>query len=439
MNKIFRIVWNEAAQAWVAVSELTKKHKKRASVTAVAAALVAGALSPFAQASGGASQPPSIEFDPEHPSYSDNLEVGDNNYKFGLVVVGKDGTVKTDFGDTDETSGKATISVEPTEGSDAKPTNKSSYLYLRENGGITIEQEGRSAKFSVNAGDGLKVNDGEGEDGKLVADTVELTVSDGTVTAPDEANKKKLVNAGDLSTALNELGWKVTADSTTSTVQSGNEVEFKGEGGITVTNEAGANGKHIITIKAAQPQGGGAAGGSAPVTAGDGISVSADNKVSVKPKDKGGLTVGTDGVSVTTDNATIKVDAEGKVAAVTGAIENNAGNAQAKAGDGDKLTTVANVADAINAAKTAVTNADDTTVVKLADDGKTYKVAAKVADNKGLEKTADGLTVKAGTGVTVDASGVSVNADGTTIKLDDAGKVAAVTGAIENNAGNAQA
>ena len=33
MNKIFRIVWNEAAQAWVAVSELTKKHKKRASAT----------------------------------------------------------------------------------------------------------------------------------------------------------------------------------------------------------------------------------------------------------------------------------------------------------------------------------------------------------------------------------------------------------------------
>ena len=27
MNKIFRIVWNEAAQAWVAVSELTKNTK----------------------------------------------------------------------------------------------------------------------------------------------------------------------------------------------------------------------------------------------------------------------------------------------------------------------------------------------------------------------------------------------------------------------------
>jgi len=56
MNKIFRIVWNEAAQAWVAVSELTKKHKKRASVTAVAVALVAGVLSPFAQASETASR-----------------------------------------------------------------------------------------------------------------------------------------------------------------------------------------------------------------------------------------------------------------------------------------------------------------------------------------------------------------------------------------------
>ena len=51
MNKIFRLVWNEAAQAWVAVSELTKSHKKRASATAVAATLVAGMLSPFAQAS----------------------------------------------------------------------------------------------------------------------------------------------------------------------------------------------------------------------------------------------------------------------------------------------------------------------------------------------------------------------------------------------------
>jgi len=44
MNKIFRIVWNEAAQAWVAVSELTKTRKKRASAT-VATAVLATVLS----------------------------------------------------------------------------------------------------------------------------------------------------------------------------------------------------------------------------------------------------------------------------------------------------------------------------------------------------------------------------------------------------------
>lgn len=91
MNKIFRIVWNEAAQAWVAVSELTKKHKKRASVTAVAATLVAGMLSPFAQASNTDSEPGSANFNPsDPPSFDDKLEVEDK-YKFGLVVVGDDG------------------------------------------------------------------------------------------------------------------------------------------------------------------------------------------------------------------------------------------------------------------------------------------------------------------------------------------------------------
>jgi len=58
---------------------------------------------------------------------------------------------------------------------------------------------------------------------------------------------------------------------------------------------------------------------------------------------------------VNTDGATITVDtATGNVSAVTGAIENNAGNAKAKTGDEAKLTTVANVAKAINDAKVKV-------------------------------------------------------------------------------------
>ena len=155
------------------------------------------------------------------------------------------------------------------------------------------------------------------------------------------------------------------------------------------------------------------------------------------------------GVSVNTDGNTINV-VDGKVSAVTGTITAGATPSVTPA-DANKLAKAGEVADAINAAKTVVTNADNTTVVDLADDGKTYKVAAKVAADKGLEKTADGLTVKAGTGVTVDNNGVSVNAkdkggisldggvsvdtDNTTIKVDDAtGKVSAVTGTITEEA-----
>ena len=159
-----------------------------------------------------------------------------------------------------------------------------------------------------------------------------------------------------------------------------------------------------------------------------------------------------------TDGATITVDtATGNVSAVTGAIENNAGNAKAKTGDEAKLTTVANVAKAINDAKVKVEAKDDTAEVNLDADGKTYKVAAKVAGDKGLDKTTDGLAVKQGSGITVNGSGVSVhakdnggltvgtdgvsvNTDGATITVDTAtGNVSAVTGAIENNAGNAKA
>ena len=62
-----------------------------------------------------------------------------------------------------------------------------------------------------------------------------------------------------------------------------------------------------------------------------------------------------------------------KVAAVTGAITagDNAGVAEADKG---KLAKAGDVVEAINAAKTSVTNADATTTVTQ--DGNVYKVAA---------------------------------------------------------------
>lgn len=209
----------------------------------------------------GGGNVPDTEFNPDNPSFTDDYqtedESGNSNYKFGLVVVDKDGTTKTDFGNTDDEQGQRTISVEASESSTARPKLKSSYLYLREDGGIEINQEGRSAKFKVKAGDGLKINN----DDKLVADTVTLTVNNGKV-GDVNGNDKKLINAGNLATTLNALGWQLkttngaaaAGNGTTSTVKSGDEVEFKGEDGVTVTSST-TGGKHTVTIKAAQTKG----------------------------------------------------------------------------------------------------------------------------------------------------------------------------------------
>ncbi|WP_308029026.1 Hia/Hsf adhesin N-terminal domain-containing protein [Neisseria lactamica] len=266
MNKIYRIIWNSALNAWVVVSELTRNHTKRASAT-VATAVLATLLSATALASttGSEDDPPSTNFDPsEPPTFTDKYEIEDennnSNYKFGLLVVGKDGKLKdTEFKSaTDEEQGKRAISVEASESSDSRPKLKSSYLYLRENGGIEIDQEGRSAKFKVKAGDGLKIDE---TTDKLTADTVDLTVTNGKV-GDVNGNDKKLVNAGNLATELNKLGWQLkttngaATNGTPTTVKSGDEVEFKGENGVTVTSTTDTStGKHTVTIRSTQTQG----------------------------------------------------------------------------------------------------------------------------------------------------------------------------------------
>ena len=240
MNKVYRIIWNSALNAWVVVSELTRNHTKRASATA-AVAVLATLLSATAQASGGASDydTPSTNFDPKNPTFNDEFKKGDEvpDYKFGLVVVGNDGKVKTNFGGTDEEQGKHNISVEASNSSEARPENKTSYLYLRENGGIEIDQEGRSAKFKVKTGDGLKI---DATSDKLVADTVNLTVTNGKVSALGSGDDKKLVNAGDLVTALNSLSWTAKAGKDDSG-ESENETDQEVKAGDKVTFKAGDN------------------------------------------------------------------------------------------------------------------------------------------------------------------------------------------------------
>ncbi|WP_118782285.1 ESPR-type extended signal peptide-containing protein [Haemophilus haemolyticus] len=420
MNKIFRIVWSEVSQAWIAVSELTKSHKKRASATAVAVALVAGMLSPFAEASNTESDP------------AKNLEPSElgTDYYFRVTTANtgepddlehyngcRNGNADSACPDTEMNIGVLDKDSAPTE-----DNSDNSRLVLEGNKGIRLKKaEDKSHKITFDAP--VEVADGSG------AVSIEQPVT----------------------------GDKAGHTIIKSEIKSGNDK-------IKVTSE---NGVTTITWVGGDTAGGGAAGGSTSVTAGDGISVSADNKVSVNAKANGGITVDANGVSVNakanggisldggvsvdTDNTTINV-ANGKVSAVTGAITagNNASVADADKG---KLAKAGEVAAAINAAKTSVTNADATTTVTQ--DGNVYKVAAKVETNKGLETT-NGLAVKQGSGITVDANGVSVNAkanggisldggvsvdtDNTTINVAN-GKVSAVTGAITagNNASVADA
>ncbi|WP_096108859.1 Hia/Hsf adhesin N-terminal domain-containing protein [Neisseria lactamica] len=263
MNKIYRIIWNSALNAWVVVSELTRNHTKRASTT-VATAVLATALSATVQASTTDSDYDPTLFDPNKPNSVEKAHVEDT-YRFGLAILDENGEIKDDklknknF-DDDEKKTNYTISVEDTSSGYDLPQYSSSFLYLKENGGIELEQDGRLAKFKVKTGDGLKID--ETNDNKLVADTVELKVENGKVTAPIEDNKKKLVNADNLATTLNGLGWQLkttngtatAGTNTTSTVKSGDEVEFKGEGVEVTTTSAGT--KHTVTIKAAQTKGG---------------------------------------------------------------------------------------------------------------------------------------------------------------------------------------
>ena len=343
---------------------------------------------------------------------------------FGLAVVGKDGERKPIKGDVkidaaeDDDKKSTVITVEPNLDSSAEPpASPTSYIYLVEGNGVTIDQTGRSAKFSVDTVD-LKV-----ENGKVtVPDDPKKTDApkpDGTENPdapkkdPKENNNKKLVNAGNLSSVLNELGWKVSANgegSTTSTVKSGEEVVFKGEGGVTVTTTT-ESGKHVVTIKAEQPQGGaagtaGANGKSAyevwkaipgnedksvdefikaikgekgeqgerglqgekgekgekgdpgrQVVEGKGITATpnADNTLTIaaKTKTNGGISAQDEGLSIDTDGTTITLKS-GKVSAVTGTI--TAGETPSVAtADANKLAKAGEVVEAIKkAAKTEV-------------------------------------------------------------------------------------
>ena len=379
MNHIYKVVFNHALGAWVAVSELTKSYKKRASATAVAAALVAGLLSPFAQASTDG-----LDGENARENVGPDKLAADYYFRVTTTNTGEKEDLEHYRGCTDGNVAGACPNTEM-------------------NVGVLLTKQGKEANSVTE--DSLTDDNSdesrlvlEGNKGiRLTKPRDEHTAHKITFDAPVEAAK----GSGAVSIEQPVAGDKAGHTIIKSEIKSGSPDKIQVES---------ANGETTITWV-----GGDTAGGAAGEKGADGKSAyeiwkdanpdnatksEADFLTSLKG-DKG------EAGTVDTDGTTINVTG-GKVSAVTGAIENNAGNAKAKNGDEAKLTTVANVADAINAAKTVVTNVDNTTNVNLDADGKTYKVAARVADDKGLEKTDSGLVVKAGNGVEVGSDGVGV-------------------------------
>ena len=381
MNHIYKVVFNRALGAWVAVSELTKSYKKRASATAVAAALVAGLLSPFAQASETASRGEN-----ERENVGPDKLAADYYFRVTTTNTGEkedlehyrgcpDGNVEAACPNTEMNvgvlltkQGKEANSV--TEDSLTDDNSDESRLVLEGNKGIRLTKprdEHTAHKITFDA----PVEAAEGSNAISIKQPVEGDKAGHTII------KSEIISG-----TPDKIGVE-SKDGVTKITWVGGDTAGGAAG------EKGADGKSAYEIwKDANPD--------------NATKSEADFLASLKgAKGEAG--------AVDTDGTTINVTG-GKVSAVTGAIENNAGNAKAKNGDGAKLTTVANVADAINAAKTVVTNADNTTNVNLDADGKTYKVAARVADDKGLEKTDSGLVVKAGNGIEVGSDGVKVKA-----------------------------
>ena len=129
MNKVFRVIWSQATQSWVAVSELTKAHKKQSSSNAqksavkfsgnfiksaaIALTLLSGHSAYAADAASGLIQINSTGT--ATASGSESIAVGKDSKATSdtAVAIGKDA----------EASGKQSVAL----GNKAKATGENSY------------------------------------------------------------------------------------------------------------------------------------------------------------------------------------------------------------------------------------------------------------------------------------------------------------------------
>ncbi|WP_192878807.1 YadA family autotransporter adhesin, partial [Haemophilus haemolyticus] len=267
--------------------------------------------------------------------------------------------------------------------------------------GAEVAHDAKTNTYTVSA----KVEDNKG----LVAGTNGLSVQGGNGVTVD--NNGVSVNAkanGGITVDASGVSVNAKADGGLTVGADGVSVNAKNNGGIKVdgdgvsvdvdgkTIEVGTDGK--VTAKVASAKGLEKTDDGLAIKSktNGGLTVDADG-VSVNAKANGGLTVDGSGVSVNTDGTTITVDtATGNVKAVTGGFKLNTttGATEANDNDGNKLATVTNVANAINAAKVKVEAGSGISVAHNAALN-TYTVSApfeKTENDKGTTVTFKGKT-----------------------------------------------
>ena len=256
-----------------------------------------------------------------------------------------------------------------------------------------------------------KANDNKLEINTTKSNELQFTAgAANNITTPTGLTTDKAV-----ANAINNSGWTLQAgDKTVGLINPGDKVNIASGKGITVTSTPEANNISKITINATV----------AGIKAGHNVTVDTDKNgistisaidtiTTVKGKDGSAAKVTTATgsnntnkiyeVDINVDDTTIS-KAGGTLHAVTGAIEevtttttgDNAkkkGQVQAKSGDGDKVTTVSNVAEMINKAKwfaKAENNEDE--VTNKTDDSNSDGQAMSAGDK---------LTLKAGKNLSV--------------------------------------
>ena len=445
MNKIFRIVWNEAAQAWVAVSELTKKHKKRASVTAVAATLVAGMLSPFAQASTTDSdvaknlQPSELGTDyyfrvttantgePDDLDYyngckNGNVDSACPDTEMNIGVLDKDSVITEETKDKSDNSrlilegnkgirltrkndnytahkitfdapvevasGSGAVSIEqPVEGDNAGHTIIKSEIISGTPDKIGVESKDGVTKITwVGGAGGAKGADGKSAYDLWKAKDGNADKSEADFLASLKGDKGQNGTNGTNGKSAYDL-WKA---------KDGNANKSEADFLASLKGENGTNGKSAYDLWKAKDGNAdkseadflaslkGDAG--RQVVAGKGITATVNTddtlRIEAKTKPNGGISAQEEGLSIDTDGTTITLKS-GKVSAATGTI--TAGETPSVAtADANKLAKAGEVAEAIKAAKTKVVAGSG---IKVTSSGNGYTVSADLPFTKNADKS----------------------------------------------------